>query len=275
MMGKGTRIARFVRKVAALGLAGCMLLGLSSEAFAATLKDVFDEHYYADRYVDLKDAFGYDREQLWNHFMMFGINEGRTMNELIDIVKYRAMYEDLDAAFGNDWDAYLEHYLTYGAKEGRDTGMGFNALDYAERYEDLKEAFGHDVLALWNHYEEYGARENREARSQAVVAAEKEAQTRALQAAQEPPSTVTPGTIPPSTPSQPDASVPTNRTEKVDCEDDRGGWDINEYDEDGKRIRETCYGADGTIYFIYDYEYDSAGNVIKNTCSNADGTDWC
>ncbi|MCI9337981.1 MAG: hypothetical protein HFH93_10675 [Lachnospiraceae bacterium] len=91
---------------------------LSSEAFAATLKDVFDEHYYADSYADLKEAFGYDRELLWNHFMTFGVNEGCTMNRFIDIMKYRAMYEDLDAAFGNDWDAYLEHYLTYGAKEG-------------------------------------------------------------------------------------------------------------------------------------------------------------
>ena len=181
----GKRLARFIRRTAALGLAGCMFFGLGSEAFAATLKDVFDEHYYADSYKDLKEAFGYDREKLWNHFVTFGVNEGRSMNEFIDIVKYREMYEDLDAAFGDNWNAYLNHYLTFGAKEGRDSGTAFNALDYAERYEDLKEAFGDDVLALWAHYQEFGAKENRDARSQAVVKAEKEAQEREWQAAQE------------------------------------------------------------------------------------------
>ena len=53
MLEKGTRIGRFVRRTAALGLAGSMLFGLNSEACASTRKDVFDEHYYADSYADL------------------------------------------------------------------------------------------------------------------------------------------------------------------------------------------------------------------------------
>lgn len=37
----------------------------------------FDHVYYANRYPDLKDAFGYDRGQLLNHFVNHGYGEGR------------------------------------------------------------------------------------------------------------------------------------------------------------------------------------------------------
>ncbi len=125
------------------------------------LKEVFDEKFYADRYPDLKAAYGYNREALWTHFITCGINEGRAMNNLLDVVKYKNTYADLNAAFGNNWDAYLEHYLTTGAKEGRDSGTGFNALVYASEYADLQRIYGDDVLALWKHYNTAGKAEGR------------------------------------------------------------------------------------------------------------------
>ncbi|WP_300846598.1 M23 family metallopeptidase [uncultured Acetatifactor sp.] len=160
-----------------------MFFGIGSEALAASLKDVFDERYYADSYGDVKEAYGYDREALWNHFRNFGMKEGRNMNMFFDVAKYRAQYADLEAVFGDDWGAYLNHYLTYGAKEGRDTGTGFDSLEYADRYADLKEAFGDDVLALWHHYQTYGSAEQRDGRDQWIIDAEREAQRRASEAA--------------------------------------------------------------------------------------------
>lgn len=125
------------------------------------LKDVFDEHFYADRYPDLKAVFGYDREALWTHFITSGIKEGRAMNNLLDVAYYRRTYADLNAAFGDNWDAYLTHYLTSGAIEGRDSGTGFNALVYASEYADLQRTYGNDVLGLWRHYNTVGKAENR------------------------------------------------------------------------------------------------------------------
>lgn len=136
------------------------------------IKDVFDEHYYADTYPDLKLLYGYDRAALLDHFMKFGLYEGRTMNEMIDIVKYREMYPDLQAAFGDNWNAYVTHYLTYGAFERRDNGTDFDPVAYLERYEDLKESFGNDLLSAYRHYENYGKLEGREARSEIVLKAE-------------------------------------------------------------------------------------------------------
>ena len=183
MAVRKTKRMGIVKKLAALALSGCMFFGIGSEALAASLKDVFDEHYYADSYGDVKEAYGYDREALWNHFRNFGMKEGRNMNMFFDVAKYRAQYADLEAVFGDDWGAYLNHYLTYGAKEGRDTGTGFDALEYADRYADLKEAFGDDVLALWHHYQTYGSAEQRDGRDQWIIDAEREAQRRASESA--------------------------------------------------------------------------------------------
>ncbi len=241
-----------VRKIAVIGLAGCMLAGGSMEVFAATLKDVFDEHYYADTYPDLKEAYGYDREALWNHFITYGLSESRNMNEFLDVVKYREEYGDLEKAFGDDWDAYLNHYLTFGAKEGRDTGTAFNALDYAGRYEDLKEAFGDNVLGLWRHYQTFGKTENREARDERIVVAEREAARAAEEARKA------------------EESQKTGYEVRKDLPD--GMWIIHEYNSADQEIKKTSYQADGSLMYYIENEYDSAGNCIKETMYNADGS---
>lgn len=165
------------RRVVIAAAAGAIALGSISytQAAGTGIEAVFDEHYYADKYPDLKEAYGYDREALLEHFMTFGLSEGRQMNELIDIVAYRENYQDLEDAFGDDWDAYVEHYLSYGAFEHRDNGTDFDPVDYLNRYSDLQAALGDDILEAYRHYEEYGKQENRENRSEAVVRAEEAA----------------------------------------------------------------------------------------------------
>lgn len=44
--------------------------------FSGTI-DEFNYVAYADRYPDLKNAFGYDQEALYDHYITCGINEGR------------------------------------------------------------------------------------------------------------------------------------------------------------------------------------------------------
>ena len=284
----------------AAGLAFSGLTGVS----AATLEDVFDAEYYAETYSDLKEAFGYDRDALWNHFITYGLAEGRSMNSLIDLEAYRAAYPDLNEAFGDDWEAYLNHYLTYGAKEGRDSGTGFDAMDYAARYPDLQKAFGEVVLALWKHYEAFGVNENREARDEGVVEAERAAVARAAAeraaaAARAAAMTQTQESVPGE--SAPEESVP----EESEIEDivvvggfviDRSkmnqfvsnesggyrkivwyaggeGFLISDYDGDKKEIGQTLLMADGSINYIRDdYGYDSAGRLTKYTQYGPDGS---
>lgn len=277
------KIAGKTKRLAAAGLAGCLLCGVSIQASAATLKDVFDEHYYADSYGDLKEAYGYDREALWEHFVTFGLQEGRNMNGLIDVVKYRELYADLNDAFGDNWDAYLDHYLTYGAKEGRNAGVDFDALDYAGRYEDLQQAFGEDVLALWQHYRDYGAAEHREARDSQVVEAEKQAESQNPTESQKPEESQQPGES-----QEPVVTGP--YTEREDNED--GSYWIREFDANGKMTEARFYDTDGS-YTIMKYDADELlkeyisyyadgtyvinnyveGKKVKTTHYNADGSE--
>lgn len=128
---------------------------------AAGLRDVFDAKYYADQYPDLKAAFGYDEEALFQHFVNNGLKEGRNMSPILNVRAYRESYQDLDKAFGDNWDAYVEHYFTFGVNERRKEGILFDPLEYADSYGDIKAAFGNDINAIVRHYLEHGIEENR------------------------------------------------------------------------------------------------------------------
>lgn len=164
------KLNKVMKKVFVYALVAAMLVGSTLTAQAAGLRDVFDAKLYAEKYDDLAAAFGDDEEALYNHYVNYGFNEGRTMNALIDVKQYRAAYADLDAAFGDNWDAYVEHYVTYGFREGRNAFGDFDARYYMERHADLKEAFGDDALALYTHYMDYGRNEGRNAAQPAPVA---------------------------------------------------------------------------------------------------------
>ncbi|MCH5270552.1 MAG: L,D-transpeptidase [Lachnospiraceae bacterium] len=84
----------------------------------------FDHIGYADRYADLKAAFGYDKAALYEHYITYGINEGRIAEfsegpETFNYIAYADRYADLKAAFGYDRASLYEHYITYGISEGR------------------------------------------------------------------------------------------------------------------------------------------------------------
>ena len=229
-------------------LAGMLLWNGSGIAQATTLADIFDARQYADRYSDLKEAFGYDEKALLEHYLTYGIAEGRDGFGLLEVRKYREKYPDLDAAFGDNWDAYVDHYLTYGIKEHRDPGTDFDPLAYMERYEDLKEAFGDDALALYQHYMIFGKSEGRDAKKEAPV------QNRGgANGGQS-------GNIVKDPNRQPiygdDGSIT--------------GYYSNEYDEQGNVRKQTYYRLDGSISDCS--EYDENGFETKWTLYNEDGS---
>ena len=99
---------RVVKKLLCVAIASVLLCGNALSVDAAGLKDIFDAEYYAEQYPDLKAAFGNNEKALYQHFLKFGIKEGRVMNPIIDIVKYREQYGDLQDAFGNIITSLLE-----------------------------------------------------------------------------------------------------------------------------------------------------------------------
>ncbi len=82
-------------------------------------KLVFDPQYYANKYSDLKAAFGNDKARLLSHFLNYGIMENRQAISNFNIVYYKSRNADLRALYGDNNTLYMEHYINTGYKEGR------------------------------------------------------------------------------------------------------------------------------------------------------------
>lgn len=80
---------------------------------------VFNPEYYANKYPDLMSAFGLNKDALWLHFQMFGMNEFRQASENFNPQVYKDNYIDLREAFGDDNPMYYWHYIVFGINEGR------------------------------------------------------------------------------------------------------------------------------------------------------------
>ena len=137
---------------------------------------VFDADYYYSTHRDVANAFGKDNKALFNHFMTYGIYEGRQANIEFNVEAYRERYRDLSETFGSDIRTYYIHYILYGKAEGRSavggSGYIYDGIDYSavfdsgyyhDHYGDLANAFGSDSVALFEHFVKYGMDEGRQA----------------------------------------------------------------------------------------------------------------
>ena len=137
---------------------------------------VFDADYYYSTHRDVANAFGKDNKALFNHFMTYGIYEGRQANIEFNVEAYKERYRDLSETFGSDIRTYYIHYILYGKAEGRSAVRGsgyiYDGIDYSavfdsgyyhDHYGDLANAFGSDSVALFEHFVKYGMDEGRQA----------------------------------------------------------------------------------------------------------------
>ena len=87
--------------------------------------DIFDWEKYIDYYIDLKNILK-TKLEAYNHWINFGINEGRTFfkknvdvcYKRFDWIKYRKYYNDLHGKINNKKEA-VEHWKKVGEKENR------------------------------------------------------------------------------------------------------------------------------------------------------------
>ncbi len=82
---------------------------------------VFNATYYASKYADLKAAFGTDATKLYNHFLNYGVKEGRQASPMFSVDYYLKNNADLKAAFGSNRESAFNHFLKYGVNEPRVT----------------------------------------------------------------------------------------------------------------------------------------------------------
>ncbi len=144
---------------------------------------VYNYEYYRQHNPDVANAYkdnDVDVKTL-NHFIEYGMGEGRQASESFDEQSYYFEYPDLRRAYGvNDKKAYYLHYINYGKSEGRKAtgvtqlvGTTFaNGVDYSSVYNyeyyiqhnpDVAKAYNGDDVATLNHFIEYGMGEGRQA----------------------------------------------------------------------------------------------------------------
>ena len=88
----------------------------------------FDYVRYADTYPDLKQAYGYDAQKLYTHYITLGKPEGRIGMRTkasyldysnFDAARYAAENPDVMAAVGSSRNALYKHFKEFGQFEGR------------------------------------------------------------------------------------------------------------------------------------------------------------
>ena len=134
------------------------------ESWGLQLAELFDETYYLAQNPDIAAAVaqggfatGYD------HFVQFGINEGRNPSTYFDEAFYRANNTDVAAAIDNgSLSSGLMHYLSFGHWENRDPSALFDASDYLLNNPDISTAVASGIFTSgFEHFIEFGDDEGR------------------------------------------------------------------------------------------------------------------
>jgi len=89
---------------------------------------VFDAEYYAATYPEIGASLNNNSALLLQHYIDYGIYEGRNASGTFNATDYMNRYPDLQAVFGNDMMAYVSHYVYSGAAEGRVATPNVNAV---------------------------------------------------------------------------------------------------------------------------------------------------
>lgn len=119
---------------------------------------IFDYRYYADSHADLKSAYGYNESSLYDHFINYGIKEGRSSSPVFNAKYYLEKNMDLKTAYGDDYLAGCNHFMNYGCQEYRKSSEGYDGTFYKYYYADLTNMDGKKLI---EHYINYGIKEER------------------------------------------------------------------------------------------------------------------
>lgn len=147
---------------------------------------VYDYNFYTAQNPDVKAVYGDDDAATLQHFVNYGMAEGRQAREDFNVFVYKNRYQDVAAVFGDDLKGCYLHYMQHGRAEGR-TGDGelvdvpsngansagtvYDGVDYSSVYNfdyylnanaDVAEAFGNDAAAVLKQFVDHGMAEGRQ-----------------------------------------------------------------------------------------------------------------
>ncbi|MBR6825188.1 MAG: MBL fold metallo-hydrolase, partial [Oscillospiraceae bacterium] len=138
---------------------------------------VFDAKYYADRYPDLKAAYGTDEAKLYSHFVTYGIEEGRCASPYFDVVFY-ANHNNINLTeyVKGDYEKAMSHFLSLMdntsefSNAAKRLSVNFDPAYYRSQYADLSAM--NTEFQLLEHFATIGNAEGRRATKSALAANE-------------------------------------------------------------------------------------------------------
>jgi len=127
------------------------------------LAQLYDEQYYLNQNPDIAALVGSTFSSGFQHFVNFGVNEGRNPSVLYNESFYLANNNDVrNAVTSGAVSSGLVHFLTSGHREGRDPSAFFDQSDYLLNNPDVDSAVDSGALvSAFQHYVIAGVDENR------------------------------------------------------------------------------------------------------------------
>lgn len=133
----------------------------SESADSALDESLFDLSFYLNRNTDLLAQYGLNYPYILDHWLVYGLYEGRASSPSFDPQYYLQMNPDVQAAYGNDFKAVASHWQNFGIDEGRVASPVFDVHYYLQANPDLFQAFGSDYPAALEHWLQCGIHEGR------------------------------------------------------------------------------------------------------------------
>ena len=124
---------------------------------------IFDAEFYLEKYPELAQNVGTEKNALYEYWMNTGIALGQSASPIFDPAEYLSINTDVAEAVGQDYEAATNHFLNYGIYEGRSGNREFDYTVYKYCNTDVVDVFGEDIVGYYFHYVNYGREENRTA----------------------------------------------------------------------------------------------------------------
>jgi hypothetical protein len=126
---------------------------------------LFDEGAYLQANPDVAAAVQQGTLRYgFEHFVLFGMDEGRAPGDWFDQDYYLAQNSDVAAAIENGTvRSAIAHFFAFGHREGRNPNAFFDADDYLLNHADVKGALVAGTIdSAFEHYAEFGIEEGRQ-----------------------------------------------------------------------------------------------------------------
>ena len=119
---------------------------------------VYNYNDYIAMYSDIKNAFGDDDITVLQHFVEYGIAEGRKGNTTFGVYNYEAANGDIYNAFRADYKQAVLHYINYGIDEKRCVMPNIDIYNICNTRPDVYAACGGNPDSMINWYITYGSK---------------------------------------------------------------------------------------------------------------------